>query len=113
MASTDSALSLKRFDGKRFEAPECWILGLTFYAFSRYSPHSLATGFLHLVDYIALFYLVLLLWIPFYWLVFHTAIRFWRRLGNRAFWVALPVWLIFAAGVIMARHQTLRAAAGA
>jgi protein-S-isoprenylcysteine O-methyltransferase Ste14 len=56
------------------------------------------------VDYIALFYLVLLLWIPFYWLVFHAALRFWRRWGNRAFWVALPVWLIFAAGIIIARH---------
>ena len=31
------------------------------------------------IDYIALFYLVLLLWIPFYWLVFHAALRFWRR----------------------------------
>ncbi len=49
------------------------------------SHRSLATSFLHLIDYIALFYLVLLLWIPFYWLVFHTAIRFWRRVGNRAF----------------------------
>jgi protein-S-isoprenylcysteine O-methyltransferase Ste14 len=66
---------------------------------------SLAHGFLHLIDYLALFYLVLLLWIPFYWLVFHPAIRFWRRLGNRAFWVALPVWLIFAAGIIMARRE--------
>src|SRR5208337_250554 len=31
--------------------------------------------------------------------------RFWRRLGNRAFWVALPVWLIFAAGIIISRHD--------
>jgi len=66
---------------------------------------SLAKGFLHLIDYIALFYLVLLLWIPFFWFVFHPAIRFWRRLGNRAFWVVLPVWLIFAAGIIIARHE--------
>ena len=39
----------------------------------------IAAGFLRLIDYIALFYLVLLLWIPFYWFVFHAAIRFWRR----------------------------------
>jgi len=65
---------------------------------------SLAEGFLQLIDYLALFYLVLLLWIPFYWLVFHTAIRFWRRWGNRAFWGALPVWLIFAAGIILSHH---------
>jgi len=66
---------------------------------------SFADGFLHLIDYIALFYLILLLWIPFFWFVFHLAIRFWRRLGNRAFWAALPVWLIFAAGIIVARHE--------
>jgi protein-S-isoprenylcysteine O-methyltransferase Ste14 len=68
---------------------------------------SLANGFLHLIDFIALFCLVLFLWIPFYWFVFHPAIGFWRRVGNRAFWVALPVWLIFAAGIIIARHQLL------
>jgi protein-S-isoprenylcysteine O-methyltransferase Ste14 len=68
---------------------------------------SLAAGFLHLIDYLALFYLVLLLWIPFFWFVFHPVIGFWRRLGNRAFWVALPVWLIFAAGITTARHALL------
>jgi protein-S-isoprenylcysteine O-methyltransferase Ste14 len=66
---------------------------------------SLTTGFLRLIDYAALFYLIMLLWIPFFWFVFHPAIGYWRRLGNRAFWVALPVWLIFAAGIIIARHE--------
>ena len=66
---------------------------------------SLATGFLSLIDYVALFYLVMLLWIPFFWFVFHPALGYWRRLGNRAFGVALPVWLIFAAGIILARHE--------
>ncbi len=65
---------------------------------------SLATRFQHLIDYVAIGYLVLLLWIPFYWFVFHTAIRFWRRVGSRAFAVALPVWLIFAAGIFLGRH---------
>ena len=68
---------------------------------------SLKSGFLHLIDFIALFYLILLLWIPFYWFVFHPAIRFWRQVGNRAFWVALPVWLIFAVGIVVARHELL------
>ena len=68
---------------------------------------SLKSGFLHLIDFIALFYLILLLWIPFYWFVFHPAIRFWRQVGNRAFWVALPVWLIFAVGIVVARHALL------
>ena len=67
----------------------------------------LAAGVLHFIDDMALFYLVLLLWIPFFWLVFHPAIRFWRRVGNRAFWVAMPVWLIFAVGIIAERHQIL------
>jgi protein-S-isoprenylcysteine O-methyltransferase Ste14 len=70
-------------------------------------PMSLATASLRLIDYLALFYLVLLLWIPFYWLVFHGALRYWRRLGNRALWVSLPVWLIFVAGIIMTRHELL------
>jgi protein-S-isoprenylcysteine O-methyltransferase Ste14 len=65
------------------------------------------SGFLHLIDILALFYLVLLLWIPFYWFVFHPAIRLWRQVGNRAFWVALPVWLVFAVGIIAARHELL------
>ena len=43
---------------------------------------SLANGFLQLIDYIALFYLILLLWIPFFWFVFHPVIRFWRRLAG-------------------------------
>ncbi len=59
------------------------------------------------IDYIALFYLVLLLWIPFYWLLFHSAIRFWRRMGNRAFWMALPAWLIFTMAIIFTRHELL------
>jgi len=63
--------------------------------------------FLQVIDYIALFYLILFLWIPFFWFVFHPAIGFWRRVGKRAFWVALPVWLIFAAGIFIARHQLL------
>ena len=65
---------------------------------------SIAAVFLQLIDDVALIYLVLLLWIPFYWLVFHAAIRFWRRVGNRAFAVVLPVWLIFAAGIFIGRH---------
>jgi hypothetical protein len=42
----------------------------------------LTSGFLHLIDFIALFYLVLLLWIPFYWFVFHPAIRLLAASGQ-------------------------------
>ena len=62
------------------------------------------TFFLRGVDFLALFCLLLVLWIPFFWLVIHPAIRFWRRVGNRAFWVALPVWGGFGVGLILSRH---------
>ena len=65
---------------------------------------SLVNGFLRLIDGSALCCLILLLWIPFFWLVIHPAIRFWRRAGKGAFVVVLPVWLIFAAAIILARH---------
>lgn len=72
--------------------------------FSFVTSHTpLVTVLLRLVDFLALFYLLLIVWIPFFWFLFHPAIRFWRRLGNRAFWVALPVWLGCAAGLILAR----------
>ena len=67
----------------------------------------LAATFLRIIDVIALFYLVMLLWIPFYWFFFHPAVRFWRRVGNRAFWLALPVWLGFAVVIVEARHNIL------
>jgi protein-S-isoprenylcysteine O-methyltransferase Ste14 len=68
---------------------------------------SFTARFLRVIDFIALFYLVMMLWIPFYWFLFHPAIRFWRQVGNRAFWLALPVWLIFAVVIIAARHSIL------
>jgi protein-S-isoprenylcysteine O-methyltransferase Ste14 len=71
------------------------------------AQHSLASVFLHVIDGVALFYLVLLLWIPFFWFAIHPAIRFWRRMGSRAFWVAMPVWLVFAVGIVIGRHELL------
>jgi protein-S-isoprenylcysteine O-methyltransferase Ste14 len=67
-------------------------------------PVSVPAILLHLIDALALFYLILLLWIPFYWFLFHSALRFWRRVGTRSFWMALPVWLIFAVSIVEARH---------
>jgi len=71
------------------------------------SHFSLATGILHVIDGIALFILVLFLWIPFFWFIFHPAIAFWRKAGNRAFWVALPVWMVFAGCIVATRHELL------
>jgi len=30
--------------------------------------------------------------IPFFWFLIHPDISFWRRLGTRLYWIALPVW---------------------
>jgi protein-S-isoprenylcysteine O-methyltransferase Ste14 len=65
---------------------------------------SIAAALLPFVDYLALFYLMMFLWIPFFWFLFHPAIRFWRRIGTRSLWIALPVWLSFAVGIVAARH---------
>ena len=68
---------------------------------------SFALLFLRAIDLAALFYLVVMLWIPFYWFLFHPAIRFWRRVGNRSFWLAFPVWLVFAIAIVKERHEIL------
>ena len=70
-------------------------------------PYTLISGLLCLMDNIALFYLAMLFWIPFYWFAFHTAIRHWRRVGSRAFMIALPVWLTFAVAIVLTRHDIL------
>ena len=44
------------------------------------------------LDTVAFLYALLLFPAPFFWLLIHPAIEFWRRKGNRAYWVALPVW---------------------
>jgi protein-S-isoprenylcysteine O-methyltransferase Ste14 len=62
-------------------------------------------AFLKFIDGLAIFYLVLFLWKPFFWFFVHPAIGFWRKQGNGAFWLALPIWLIFAAGIIVLRHH--------
>jgi protein-S-isoprenylcysteine O-methyltransferase Ste14 len=46
------------------------------------------------IDAMAIVYAVLFFPVPFYWLILHPAVNFWRRIGYRSFWVALPVWLL-------------------
>ena len=46
------------------------------------------------IDALALLYAVLFFPVPIYWLILHPAVSFWRRIGYRSFWVALPVWLL-------------------
>jgi protein-S-isoprenylcysteine O-methyltransferase Ste14 len=70
-------------------------------------PMTFPKLFLGLIDFLALFYLIMMLWIPFYWFLFHPAIQFWRRIGNKSFWLALPVWLGFGITIVATRHQIL------
>lgn len=57
------------------------------------------------VDVLAFLYAVLYLPAPVFWLIIHPAIHFWRRFGNRSFWVALPVWLASAVVLVLLRHR--------
>lgn len=60
-----------------------------------------------LLDAVALGYALLFFPAPVFWLIFHPAIRFWRRFGQQAFWVALPVWLVCDAALVLLRHHLL------
>ncbi|MBI4166633.1 MAG: isoprenylcysteine carboxylmethyltransferase family protein [Acidobacteria bacterium] len=44
------------------------------------------------LDNVAFIYALTFFPAPFFWLLIHPAIDFWRRQGTRAYWVALPVW---------------------
>jgi protein-S-isoprenylcysteine O-methyltransferase Ste14 len=48
------------------------------------------------LDVLAFAYALLFFPAPAFWLIIHPAIHFWRRFGNRSFWIALPVWLVNA-----------------
>ena len=57
------------------------------------------------IDVLALTYAVLFFPAPFFWLIIHPAIDFWRRFGNRSFAVAPPIWLAFGAALL--GHRSL------
>jgi protein-S-isoprenylcysteine O-methyltransferase Ste14 len=57
------------------------------------------------LDALALAYAVAFFPTPLFWLVFHSRIHFWRRFGNRAFLVALPIWLVPGIALLLLRHQ--------
>ncbi len=50
-----------------------------------------------LLDLVAFLYALAFFPAPFFWVIIHPFVGFWRRYGKRAFWVALPVW--FGSGV--------------
>ena len=57
------------------------------------------------IDAVALVYAILFFPAPFFWLIIHPAIRFWRRFGNRSFWIALPVWTVWGVALVLLRHR--------
>lgn len=56
-----------------------------------------------LLDHFAFIYALLLFPAPFFWLLIHPAIGFWRRQGNRTYWLALPVWAGTGLSLVMLR----------
>jgi protein-S-isoprenylcysteine O-methyltransferase Ste14 len=61
------------------------------------------------VDALALGYAMLFVPGPFFWLIIHPGIKYWRRFGNRSFWVALPLWLGCAAALVEWRGELFAA----
>jgi len=57
------------------------------------------------LDALALIYAVLFFPVPFFWMIIHPTINFWRRFGNRSFWVAPPLWLIFGVTLVLLRGR--------
>ena len=57
------------------------------------------------LDVVAFAYMVAFFPTPFFWLIVHPAIGFWRKFGNRAYWVAAPVWVAFGAILFLSRSR--------
>lgn len=72
------------------------------------SPHDLSMVTRHcsvFLDAVALIYAILYFPVPVFWLMIHPAIQFWRRFGNRSFWIALPLWLFSGTVLALVRHR--------
>jgi protein-S-isoprenylcysteine O-methyltransferase Ste14 len=57
------------------------------------------TALRKILDILAFVYALAFFPAPFFWLVIHPFIHVWKRFGNRAFWLALPVWSAAALGL--------------
>jgi len=53
------------------------------------------------MDWLAVVYAVLYFPVPIYWLLIHPAVRLWRRVGYRSFWIALPVWFVIGIPLVL------------
>lgn len=57
------------------------------------------------LDLLAFAYALLFFPAPIFWVIIHSFIDFWRRLGNRSYWVALPLWAANAVALAAAAHR--------
>ena len=57
------------------------------------------------IDWLAVIYAALYFPVPLYWLLIHPAVGFWRRVGYRSFWVALPVWIVAGFPLVLIEHS--------
>ena len=53
------------------------------------------------IDWLAVAYAALYFPVPIYWLLIHPAVGFWRRIGYRSFWIALPVWIVMGVPLVL------------
>ena len=59
------------------------------------------------LDILALVYATLVFPSALFWLIIHVGHTWWRRLGARSLWVALPLWGGSGAAIFLLRHRLL------
>jgi protein-S-isoprenylcysteine O-methyltransferase Ste14 len=57
------------------------------------------------IDWLAVLYAALYFPVPVYWLLIHPAVSFWRRVGYRSFWIALPVWILVGVPLVLIKDS--------
>jgi len=65
----------------------------------------MSTEFTRTLDWLAVVYAALYFPVPVYWLLIHPAVNFWRRVGYRSFWVALPVWISIGLPLVLIENS--------
>jgi protein-S-isoprenylcysteine O-methyltransferase Ste14 len=58
-------------------------------------------------DVLAFVYVLLVFPAAVYCLTLHVALDWWRRIGARSLWIALPVWGVCDAAILLFRHPLL------
>ena len=61
------------------------------------------------LDVLALLYALALFPGPIFWMIIHPGINFWRRIGTRSYWIALPLWIANAVVLLLFRGRLFAA----